>query len=130
MKTHKTNQLTAIKSKSSSAPFASNQQYIQKVANLTEVEYNTILFDMGMLFLEERFPAKPVYEEYFLMHTRNKKFWNWFIMEYKAMEHKIISQYRNSDIPLRLESYILRMNTIIVNRFVERSFNHHYLRNV
>lgn len=108
--------------------FASNQHIIQKATGFTDVEYNSLLFDTAMIFLEDMYPPKTAYEEYWMNHANSKDFWHWFISEWRMKEKRLLKDYELSDIQLTKKAYLYRIKRLPFDPFFERAFNHNYLK--
>lgn len=65
------------------------KETVKSKLNLTELEYNTILFEMGMTFIERVYPKST--DEY-LLHSRNKMFWNWYQLQFHASAKSFLSR--------------------------------------
>jgi len=57
-----------------------------------ELEYNTILFESGMRFIERIYPLDS--KEY-ILHSRNKVFWSWFRLCYDQSAASYLSRASN-----------------------------------
>jgi len=65
------------------------KETIKAKLNLSELEYNTMLFDMGMIFIERVYPKGS--DEY-VLHSRNKLFWNWYVLQYHVSAKSFLSR--------------------------------------
>lgn len=68
------------------AKYASNQQYIQKVAGLNDLEYYSLVFETACAFLEEIYPDKAPYKKFYEIASRSPQFWLWWKSEWKKWE--------------------------------------------
>lgn len=72
-----------------------NKQTIMNLFGLSELEYNTRLFECGMNFLDVLFPAGTEFGQFQSMHSREKLFWSWFRVSYEFADRtylKMLSQ--------------------------------------
>lgn len=64
--------------------------FIKKELNLSELHYNTMQYELGLLFLQEIFPIEnAIYYKYHIYHERQKTFWLWW----KAQWHIYLQDY-------------------------------------
>lgn len=109
--------------------FDANRKKVIELCSLTEIEYNEKIYDLGIAFLQSQFPEKSKYGHYYEMHTKTKMFWNWFRSEWHAYEQKMLHEYSHSDLELNAMRWHTRMNRIVFDQHVERSFAHNYINN-
>lgn len=111
--------------------FASNRQYTQKAAFLTDFQYNEMQLELGLAFLTLEFPPNPLQKstnELYELHKVNRAFWQWWMSEWSAYESKLVELQKENFIhwtPRAWKEYLAR---IVNDDHVHHSFYHNYLR--
>ena len=107
---------------------ARNRKYIVQVLELDASAYNTLLFDTGVLFLEHLYPRDTTYESYYKKVAYDSRFWNWFTLEWKKWESELIDVLKLQKEAIAQEDWQEEMQQMALDGWVERSFNHNYLK--
>lgn len=67
-----------------------NRLFILMATGLTDYQYNTILFEQGMIFLDLEYPPQTDYEEFRKFVAYDKDFWNWWQSVWKKHENDFV----------------------------------------
>jgi hypothetical protein len=111
--------------------YAYNQAYIQKVANLTEFEYNNFLFQCGIKFLEELYPPiDTFYKKYYQEHAYSKSFWKWWKVEFKQWENNLIEHLKLNKFEIDKGIYFQEMEQMYMDGYVEIDFQNNYQKHL
>lgn len=109
--------------------FASNRQFIQHIANLTDYNYNLLVYEIGDLFLETLFPAVSSFEKYKAAHERSRNYWLWWMAEFKKWEDNFLQEMEdNKIVTISPKFYGQQILSIVNCKNIESSFNHNYLK--
>ncbi len=106
--------------------YASNQAYIQKVVNLTDLDYYNMEFETGCLFLEDLFPRATSWVNYYELHAYNKGFWLWWKAEWKKWEQEFVDYLKGSRVGITQQLWKEEMQQMQLDGYVESSFHHNY----
>tara|TARA_R110002111_G_scaffold97662_2_gene150928 strand:+ start:218 stop:601 length:384 start_codon:yes stop_codon:yes gene_type:complete len=105
--------------------FASNQQFIQQELNLTELEHNELLLEIGCRFLENEFPRNnSLSEKWYLEYAYSNSFWKWWKLEWNNWLSLLIEKqsfYNGATIEKAMEILLHRSGT-------KESFNKQYIK--
>lgn len=73
--------------------FVSNQRFIQTELEISTTEYFSEIMELGCLFLENQYPINdPDYTKLHNFHRNNRAFWQFFQLEVKNFESKLIEK--------------------------------------
>lgn len=93
-----------------------NKETVKNLFGLSELEYNTHLFESGMSFLEMMFPAGTHFEQFQILHSRTKLFWTWFQIQYETADKAYLTMRKSLTVSVpqpRLENYNQRVIKLI-----------------
>jgi len=108
--------------------YAHNRAFIQKVAKLNEIEYNTLLLETGWMFLEDKFPAGEMYNKYFRAYADQRPFWLWFRHEWKQWENDLTNFITENEVRVDEKFWKEEMQQMALDRSIEISFYNNYLK--
>lgn len=103
-----------------------NKEAIMRLFDLSELEYNTRLFNCGIDFLEVLFPSGTSFEEFYYMHSRSKLFWSWFRRQYEIADQAYLRSRLNYMTEPKVTSYDQLVQALLTRdiRF-QNSFNNY-----
>ncbi len=110
--------------------YASNRVYIQKAANLSDLEYCNLELETGCLFLEEQYPRETSWCDHYQVHAYNKWFWVWWKAEWRKWERDLVKHFRRKQIEVTKELWKEGMQDILLAGHMQSSFNHNYMKPV
>ncbi len=108
--------------------YAFNQAYIQKIVNLPNLEYYEMEFETGCLFLEQLFPRKFLWDNYYKAHAYQKEFWIWWKAEWKKWERGLIDYLKINQVKITKQLWMEEMHKLLQDGYVESSFHKNYLK--
>ena len=108
--------------------YASNQAYILQVVNLSEFEYNNLLFEFGCKFLEELYPKGTPHYEYYTKFSRDVMFWKWWKAEFKQWEDELLGHVAIMKAKLTPQLYFDEMLGVVGDPVVYQNFVKIYLK--
>ncbi len=106
--------------------YVSNQAYIQKVVNLTDLDYYNMEFETGCLFLEDLFPRDTSWANYYELHAYHKGFWAWWKAEWRKWESEFVDYLKSSQVEVTKQLWQEEMQQMLLDGYVESSFHHNY----
>lgn len=96
-----------------------NRQFIQEATELSELEYNTLLFNIGTEFLTETYgEAQPEY----IRFSRMPFFWKWWRQEYFLWEQELLKHCADCQFVPTMEFYEQEMRVLAHDRVTDMSF--------
>ena len=106
--------------------YASNQAYIQKAVNLTDLEYYNTAFETACLFLEYLFPRDTTRVDYYRLHAYHKAFWIWWKAQWHKWESEFVAYVKCSPVVITKTLWLEDIQQMITDSHVESSFHHNY----
>lgn len=109
--------------------YASNRQYIQHTVNLDDTRYNTLVYEVGILFLNTLYPEGTSFEKYKSIHERSKAFWEWWKVEWHKWEDAFLQNMEENKIIQFSPAFYGRQVIAMANcKNIEASYQHNYLK--
>jgi len=106
--------------------YASLQQRIQTELELDTLEYNTLVYNVGMNFIKVTYPdTDPEFLKIARQLERSKSFWRWWQHEWNDYQNTLFSNAKT--IPQKL--YLRIMSETHIQSKTEHSFYTNYLKN-
>lgn len=96
-----------------------NRQFIQQAAELSELEYNTLVLDFGLEFLTETYGIDS--EEY-VRFSRMPFFWKWWKQEYFLWEQDLLKHCADAQFVPDAGFYKDEMRVLAHDRLTDHSF--------
>lgn len=103
--------------------YASNQAFILKTVNLSELEYYKRVYETGIFFLELQFPSDFDYQQKF---ATDKLYWKWWKTEWKLYEDKMIKDFNRTDYEIKWEMWIFKTVHLSVHSKTANSFHNNF----
>ena len=108
------------------AVYASNQRAIRAAIGWSMEDYNNLVLELGMAYLEERFPPDDAPSAgYYEQIVGDKKYWSWWRLEWKRREAEILRFMPAEYMSVNL--YINNMYVLLTDDLVSKSFDCNYL---
>ena len=104
-----------------------NRKHIMKVIKLTAFEYNEMIFEVGILFLENLW-TRDTHERQYKEASCDKKFWEWFKLEWGKRESGLIEFLKFDEKPIEQDEWEERMKDMALNENIKLSFFYDYIK--
>ncbi len=109
--------------------FESNRQYIQHAVGLSDYNYNLLIYETGMLFLNQLYPEGTSFYKWLSIHERSPSFWKWWKAEWHKWEDEFLQQLEdNKVITFSPAFYGRRIVSMTNEKHIESSYQHNYLK--
>lgn len=96
-----------------------NKEFVQLITNLSDLEYNTKIYETGIEFLQESYGFNS---EFFRFFERLPLFWKWWRQEYFMWEQDLIRAC-GDDLSFDRQFYLDEMRIVAHDRRTDQSFN-------
>ena len=99
-----------------------NESFILQKAGVSQYQYNELIFETGLKFLEEFYGEKA--EKYQKHFAYDRAFWAWFMLEWKEYEQVMLNfWYENKTIPT-VNDWKANMQQMALDDVVNERFYH------
>lgn len=95
------------------------KDYVMNHLGISELEYNTMVYDFGMEFLEQ------LNVVYYIEYAYHKSFWKWWRAEWHIWQKDLVKFLIENDYELTLELFRLEMNVLSHEELTNRSFENY-----
>ncbi len=95
------------------------KDYVMNHLGISELEYNTMVYDFGMEFLEQ------LNVVYYIEYAYHKSFWKWWRAEWHIWQQDLVKFLIENDYELTLELFRLEMNVLSHEELTNRSFENY-----
>jgi len=96
-----------------------NKQFIQEATEMTEMEYNEFLFNVGIEFLKETYgEGQPE----FIRFSRMPFFWKWWRQEYFLWEQDLLKHCSDCQLVPTVEFYKCEMRVLAHDRVTDQAY--------
>lgn len=111
----------------------SAEQLIRQSATLTDLEYNTLKYQVGILFLNQVYPINDAehgeaYSKHFERTERCPDFWKWWRNEFDTWAESFVTIYRSS-MKIKKE-FRVELDQVPGDPDIHNSFQHNYLKRI
>lgn len=102
-----------------------NRLYILSTADLNLMQYNQMIFDNGIRFLEEIYPRHQ-FDNIYKLVAYDKNFWKWWLAEWQRWEDELIEFTHQNNTILDAVVYSMEMGQIWIDGQTEYIFYENY----
>jgi hypothetical protein len=95
------------------------KDYVMEHLDLSVLEYNTLVYDFGIEFLQQ------LNVVYYIEIAYNKSFWKWWRAEWHIWQQDLMNFLFENDYELTLELFRSEMNVLSHEELTNRSFENY-----
>lgn len=103
----------------------SNQQLIRTVLGLSTNEYNEIIFDYGLMFLDMFYDRSSQAQAEWIEKMSKQpqyQFWKWWNSEWRMTEYILLRVLKSDRLPLTKHVWLTTMTEMVHDGTTEKSF--------
>lgn len=106
--------------------YAYNRKLVFMATGLSLQEYNELVFESGIRFLEEHFPRYAEQEQLYILVSREKRFWTFWQFEWMKWENALIEWLKSNQMPLHRNLFVQESKYVHVNEALKDRFYKRY----